>query len=370
MITAWAARDGQSTGCKNFTCCKGETMSKQKSLWGILIVILMASFSITSIVQTANIDLHSAHAVPQIAWELHQSDPDMARRGTAAAFDHNRQVVVMFGGEHNGPVYNETWEFDGIDWQQVTTNQAPPARFWHGLAYDSERQVVVLFGGYDDQNFLSFNDTWEYNGQEWQQVTTAQAPSARYGFGMTYDSCRQKTILFSGSETTGTWEYDGQNWQEIDTAVSPVVRNLTAMVFDSNRCRAVLFGGGQWGLGLNDTWEYDGNNWIQIATANVPLARWAHALAYDPIRQKTILFGGYGPEYPMGTLLDDTWEFDGTDWLETSPLESPSAREQHMMVYDGNTQNVLLFGGFGNGETWLYGQAFDNYFVFLPIVVR
>ncbi len=343
-------------------------MNTRKSFWCILIVMLMASFSIASVAQTVNNSLNSALTIPHSAWELHQSDPDLARRGTAVAFDHSRQVVVMFGGEHNGPIYNETWEFDGTDWQQITTNHAPPARFWHGLAYDSERQVVVLFGGYDDQN--PFNDTWEYDGQEWQQVTTAQAPSARYGFGMTYDSCRQKTILFSGSETAGTWEYDGQNWQEIDTAVSPDIRNLTAMVFDSIRCRAVLFGGGQWGLGLDDTWEYDGSNWVHIETANGPLARWAHALAYDPIRQKTVLFGGYGPEYPIGTPLDDTWEYDGTDWLETSPTGSPSAREQHVMVYDGNTEKILLFGGFGNGETWLYGRASDRYFVFLPTVFR
>ena len=140
-------------------------MNKRRSLWGILIVILMASFSITSITQTVNNNRNSAHADPHISWELHQSDPDMARRGPAAAFDHSRQVVVMFGGEHNGPVYNETWEFEGENWQQVTTNHAPPGRFWHGLAYDSERQVVVLFGGYDDQDL--FDATWEYDGHDW-----------------------------------------------------------------------------------------------------------------------------------------------------------------------------------------------------------
>jgi hypothetical protein len=60
-------------------------------------------------------------------------------------------------------------------------------------------------------------------------------------------------------------------------------------------------------------------------------------------------------------------EYDGANWVETNPNDSPSAREQHTMMYEGNQQKILLFGGFGNGETWFYNY---QYLMYLPLVVR
>jgi len=226
---------------------------------------------------------------------------------------------------------------------------------------------VVLFGGTDGQGDLS--DTWEYNGTDWVQVQTAHAPTPRHGFGMTYDSCRQKVVLFGGGELlTGTWEYNGVDWQDMTVSTSPGGVSLTAMAFDVTRCRVVLFGGDGGGVqGVNDTWEYDGANWALINTSTSPMPRWGHALAFDPVNEKVVLFGGYGPEYPSGAPLADTWEYDGINWVETRSSVSPSAREQHVLVYEGNNQKILLFGGSGRGETWLYGNV-D--LVYLPLVFR
>jgi hypothetical protein len=301
-----------------------------------------------------------------MVWRQYQDNPDLARRGMAAVFDTHRQVVVMFGGEHMDSMLDETWEFDGTDWGQVSPPHSPPGRLWHGLAYDSDRQVAILFGGTNDQTV--FNDTWEYDGSDWVKVTTSEKPQPLSGFGMAYDTCRQKTVLFSGYENWGTWEYDGTNWEEIPVSHSPEYRHLAAMTFDKARCRTVLFGGmGGGAQGRNDTWEYDGVDWVQVQTANSPFPRWASALAYDPVRAKTILFGGYGPEYPNGDAFSDTWEYDGVDWLETSPDVSPSAREQHILVYESKLEKMFLFGGFGNGDTWFYGY---QYSIYLPQVVR
>lgn len=299
-------------------------------------------------------------------WRLYADDPTLARRGMAAAFDAQRRVVVMFGGEHAGEVLNETWEFNGTAWQRVTPQHTPPARFWHGLAYDAARNVMVMFGGFNDQE--RFNDTWEYDGVDWHHVVTQHAPEPRFGFGMTYDSCRNRVLLFGGSEMGGTWEYDGEDWQEIATDASPDERNLTALVFDPQRCRAVLFGGGKYGVGKNDTWEYDGSTWVRIVTPQTPPARWAHAMAYDPVRQRVVMFGGYGEVYPQGTALQDTWEYNGATWVQQPLADAPSAREQHVMVYVDPLRRVVLFGGFEKGDTWFYGSS--GFYVFLPIVTR
>jgi len=287
------------------------------------------------------------------------------RWSMAMAYDPHRRVVVMFGGRDPvGNPLNDTWEYDGTTWTRVTTAHTPPARYLHGMVYDTRRQVMVLFGG--ERADTRFDDTWEYDGTDWRRVYTSHSPSARQGFAMTYDACRQRVVLFGGNSQSGlqgdTWEYDGTDWVRIETTTSPPVRTLTSMVHDPTRCRIILFGGLPAGplIALNDTWEYDGTTWTQVNTPASPIGRWAHAMAYDAARHRVVLFGGYGPVYPQGSQLGDTWEYDGNTWVQVFSDVSPTPREQHAMAYDLVRQRVVLFGGFRNpggfgGDTWEYG---------------
>ena len=43
-----------------------------------------------------------------------------------------------------------------------------------------------------------------------------------------------------------------------------------------------------------------------------------HAMAYDNARQRTLLFGGYN-----GSVLGDTWDWDGRVWTRQAPATSP-----------------------------------------------
>ena len=54
---------------------------------------------------------------------------------------------------------------------------APSVRWAGMMAYDSARKRVVLFGG-TTTGFQSttLNDTWEYDGKDWTQIKTANAP--------------------------------------------------------------------------------------------------------------------------------------------------------------------------------------------------
>ena len=54
--------------------------------------------------------------------------------------------MILFGGG------DDTWEYDGLSWRQITPTDpeddgSPSARFSAGLTYDAARGVVVLFGG-------------------------------------------------------------------------------------------------------------------------------------------------------------------------------------------------------------------------------
>jgi hypothetical protein len=124
------------------------------------------------------------------------------------------------------------------------------------------------------------------------------------------------------------------------------------LAYDVGRQRVVLFGG--WAGGSTrfaDTWEWDGTSWIQQSPATSPSARSFHAMAYDFGRQRVVLFGGSG-----SNRLSDTWEWNGSNWTQSLPTTNPDARFSPAMAYDLGRQRVVLFGGFGsNGEladTW------------------
>jgi len=131
------------------------------------------------------------------------------------------------------------------------------------------------------------------------------------------------------------------------------------MAYDSARQRVVLFGGDNPSPGfLADTWEWDGNTWVAGFSTIYPSARAYHAMAYDAARQRVVLFGGRsGATTPS---LGDTWEWDGTTWMQSTPSMSPSARFHHAMAYYAAGQRVVLFGGVDNypsylSDTWING---------------
>ena len=297
-------------------------------------------------------------------WTRKAEKSKLSRWSHSGAYDVNRGIFVIFGGQvGESTVTSDTLEYDGVNLELVKIPQSPPPRVKHRMVYDSNRRVIVLFGGtpkdYPLENFL--NDTWEYDGNYWEKIETPHSPTPRFGFGMAYDSCRNKTVLFGGfSDLTyisDTWEYDGSDWTEVDTInLPPTARSETAMAFDSDRCLSVLFGGETTNLfALDDTWEYDGNIWLQRNFSLSPMRRWNHAMAFNPVEGKVVLYGGYGPEYPGGDLLDDTWVFDGQTWADLAHENSPGPLEHLRIVFDAIRKSIVLFGH--HGDVWYLEKA-------------
>jgi hypothetical protein len=149
---------------------------------------------------------------------------------------------------------------------------------------------------------------------------------------------------------------NGPNWLNVRAAAAPPARDGHAMAYDSRRGRVVLFAGANEYdfVDFADTWEWDGTSWIQRTPITSPPRRFAHAMAYDAARGRVVLFGGF--DFFSGIALSDTWEWDGNTWIETTPATAPPARSRHAMAYDAVRQRVLLFGGVGDegpvGDTW------------------
>ncbi|MEZ6037808.1 MAG: kelch repeat-containing protein [Planctomycetota bacterium] len=249
-------------------------------------------------------------------------------------------------------------------WRQATPPHAPSARDGHALSYDAQAQRTVLFGGYRYSLDQHLADTWTFDGQDWTQIATAVAPPPRRVHGMCFDRQRGVTVLFGGFVggsfspvvyRDDTWEFDGAAWQQVTIPGARPSPRFTPIAFDENRGVVVLFGGNGNAGALADTWEFDGATWTQRTSPTYPPAHHRHQLAYDAARGVTVLQQSYTMGGP--TVLQ-TWQWDGQTWTQiVTPTPAPLMSEP-AMTYDRQRQVVLLVGnGFaGPAASW----AFDG----------
>ena len=280
-----------------------------------------------------------------------------ARYSHSMAYDSARDRVVLFGGNTNGQwpsgALGETWEWDNYQWTRRNPTNSPSPRGHGGMFYDQTRQRCVYFGGVNTLG-SELNETWAWDGNNWIQLAPASSPSPRRHPAISYDSIRQRAVMFGGLGPSGTlgdtWEWDGNNWlPQSSVGISPSARWGTSLAFDAPRAKTVLFSGyGQ----TSDTWEWNGTVWTQKLTSNAPTARATHAMWFDSSTQRTILFGGSAPN-----SVDDTWTFDGSNWLQIAPPVSPSPRHwicENGVAFDSLRRKAILFGGYApiTSDTW------------------
>jgi len=184
---------------------------------------------------------------------------------------------------------------------------------------------------------------------------------------MAYDAALGRVVLFGGYGDGGflsdTWVWDGLNWTQEFPATTPPARQGSTLVYDAAHQQVLMFGGVENASNgyLNDTWVWNGTNWLQLAPQNSPSPRDSYQIAYDKVRQQAVLFGGYNNVHFLG----DTWIWDGTNWYAMTPSYSPPARELSSLVFDEAHGEAVLFGGLGGSPvvafndtwTWLGGTT-------------
>ena len=237
-------------------------------------------------------------------------------------------------------------------WKKANPRTSPPRRTLHAMAFHSSRGVTVMFGG----QVRAVNgywglgqDTWEYDGTTWVQNTfPGVRPSARYFHTMAYDAVRRVVVLFGGRDLKNllndTWEYDGFFWRQRTPKTSPPALVGHSMVYDRARGAMVVFGGNKsptTQARSDETWEWNGTNWLKRALSLSPTARHGHAMAYDAARRVVVLVGGSA----IRGLMRDTWEWDGENagWIDrTGAIGPPSTVAR--MVYDEARRRTVWFG--------------------------
>lgn len=279
----------------------------------------------------------SACRLEELTW-LGQFGAPAPRMQAYAAYDVHRRRLVAFGGGDLLAPLDDTWEWNGQTWSQLTPLVSPPPRSGHALAYDPERRRVVLFGGTTGLAGAR-NDTWEWDGLVWERRPAAVSPRSRFGHAMAWDPVRHAIVLFGGSDgfsgTLGdTWLWDGVAWTPLPTTTPPPPRASVALVTDPANGRLILHGGGR-----DDTWVLDGQGWAPLVVGPMFASM---VMAFDPIRGVVVANGLIGG-------IPQTWELTGAVWqqrLVTTPHRTAAAA-----AFDLDRQQVILFGGTDENNT-------------------
>jgi N-acetylneuraminic acid mutarotase len=245
------------------------------------------------------------------------------------------------------------------------------------MAYDSESDRTVLFSGW-----MATNDTWAYdlNTNTWTEKTPVKSPQTRFGHRMVYDAESDKVILFGGwmnFEDTWSYDFNTNTWENMNPSVHPSARAYHTMTYDAESDRVILFGGGEPGSMpsykkiFNETWAYDynSNTWANMNPENQPSSRVYAGMVYADESDRIILFGGgthsQGQEDIDFTGSYETWiyDFNSNVWTKLKTKKHPSPRKKHVMCYDMESDNILLFSGQVftdrgfkslNNETWTF----------------
>ena len=263
------------------------------------------------------------------------------RRHAVAVYDPVRDRLIVHGGCAGDctTALDDTWLLLDVSgtprWEPLP--QATLARFGHAAAYDAERDRLIVFGGSTGVGDLQ--DTWLLSGSasgtpQWQPVA-ASGPSPRQGAAAAYDVAGNRLLVFGGRNAEDlvlddTWVLDNANglggapvWRPITTAEPrPGARWGASAAFEPASGRLLLFGGSGRGyedgenVVANDAWlllDVDGTGtprWIRLAAQGLmPPRRVGAAAAYSRPTNRFVVFGG--TDNRSGAWHADLWVLEG-----------------------------------------------------------
>ena len=112
-----------------------------------------------------------------------------------------------------------------------------------------------------------------------------------------------------------------------------------------------MFGGGYANdRSTSETWAYDynSNTWENLNPPISPPARIGHEMVYDVQSEKLILVGGRQDLLQGSLFYNDVWSYhyETNTWTNVTPAINPQARWYFSMVYDVNADRTILLGGY------------------------
>ncbi|MCI4368958.1 MAG: hypothetical protein L3K09_05290 [Thermoplasmata archaeon] len=307
-----------------------------------------------------------------------------ARYGASMAVDPTDGLIVVFGGCGRVCPMNDTWVYGSLStsyqWVNITSklSVSPPARYdaasvnmWYG---PYSRSGMFLFGGHGASGAL--NDTWEFIGHHWKQLTfpNHRAPSPRFSSSWAEMGNRNEFVLFGGTDGTHysnqTWLFDQKGgWKHLHPALSPPARAGAALAFsnhDGNSAAGggeILVGGNNASTVLGDDWDFSNYalDWYrETGSPSLPPPLTGSGMASDMKGVIVTLFGGWNGSAPtVGNWVHHDGQGGPWVWFVTHPRTHPSARSDFPMISFDGGRTLLLFGGRSStgaplGDFWAY----------------
>lgn len=131
--------------------------------------------------------------------------------------------IILFGGYFNGgsaTYYDQTYQWSGASWANITPTTRPSARSGGAMAkvYHGGAWKILLHGGDANDPTALKNDTWTWdeNGN-WTEFGS-NTPSARQtaAIGTVAETSTGKVLIFGGLGNAisypnlgGTWQFSG-----------------------------------------------------------------------------------------------------------------------------------------------------------------
>jgi N-acetylneuraminic acid mutarotase len=317
------------------------------------------------------------------------------------AYDVESDRIILFGGEDQSFEYLEdTWAFDynTNTWEDLTTLEMKGhGRVLSAVAYDEESDRIIMFGGTDEHYYPEAGpgpgETWsyDYNTNNWTEMTPSNSPPARAEHSMCYDSINDRIIMYGGFDLLkyennqtffdDTWAYDynTNTWTEMSPSTSPPPQSTNWLAFDSESGKVVFFGGRLFasdeaspppGMTHHETWVYDysKNTWSNMTTLTHPPRRCIGMLTYNSRIDRICLYGG---AIDRKTAYNDTWyyNYNENSWIQINTTTNPGERLANTLNYDSESDVVILFGGRPGDtdtpveayldETWAFHSPID-----------
>ena len=262
------------------------------------------------------------------SWTRTQSEPNMSGRLDAGMAQDPGGGVLLFGGLGcNGQLLNETWSYVGGHWSRIEPLEAPPARMCPSMSEVDNGSGILLYGGVGRSStggLVALSDTWLYESGSWARLQSVPGPPGLDCAGMAMDPYSGRAVLFGGATSasdscnnSGSIGISGETWLWThssgwapgsvqgarDTLPSP---RLGPAIGSGESNGVMMFGGRDTnGSLLNDTWFFDGVHWSQVPVSENPSARACGQLVVGTLNgdEEYLLFGGDGVRGP----LSDTW---------------------------------------------------------------
>ena len=281
------------------------------------------------------------------------------------------------------------WHLPAQSWAQENSELSiatrPPARIYHSMVSLPQSDRVFLFGGAWKHGMgeTDLEDVWTYDvrtnvwaeaGGDIADVNIVQA--------VAYDTESERLITL----TPETWAYrfDTDSWEKKEPLQAPDVECGQRLVYDAESDRVIFFGGTPncgsiSGPFLDETWayDYDTNTWMKMEPEVRPPGRCFHTMVYDAESDRVIVWGGWSDAVDVNVW---SYDYNTNTWTELESSTGPPRRFVYQSVaYHPPSDRILMFGGLephGRAiidarlidETWSYDTNTNTWTLLEPSV--